>query len=107
MAQKRELFRVAIDRTGQVQRGAEVVPCHVVDLTEKGFRLQLEGVYTAGEVLHLEFALSARDLLACTVQVTYVRPPFLGAVIAGISPDHQMRLSRFIDQLNALNMTGI
>lgn len=107
VAQKRELFRVAIDRTGQVQRGAELLPCQVVDLTEKGFRLQLEGVFAVGEVLHLEFALSERDLLACTVQVTYVRAPFLGAVIAGISPDHQTRLSRFIDQVNALNMTGI
>jgi hypothetical protein len=106
MAQNRELFRIAIDRTGQIQRGAETLPCQVVDFTEKGFQLSIEGVFQPGEVLHLEFALNERDPVACTVQVTYVRPPHLGAVIAGISPDHQARLSRFIDQLNALNMTG-
>jgi hypothetical protein len=38
--------------------------------------------------------------------VTHVRPPFLGARIARISPDQQALLSRFIEQLNALNMPG-
>ena len=106
MAQKRELFRVAIDRIGQIQRGSETVPCQVVDLSEKGFQLCVEGSFSAGEVLHLEFPLAESDPVACTVQVTHVQPPHLGAVIAAISPDHQAKLSCFIDQLNALNMTG-
>ena len=106
MAQKRELFRVVIDRTGRIQRGSETFPCKVVDLSEKGFQLCVEGIFSAGEVLHLEFSLSESDPIACTVQVTHVRPRYLGAVIAGISPDHQAQLSRFVDQLNALNMTG-
>jgi hypothetical protein len=107
MAQKRELFRVAIDRSGQIQRGSETLPCQVVDLSEKGFQLCVEGSFSAGEVLHLEFPLGESDPIACTVQVTHVRPPHLGAVIAGISPDQRAKLSCFIDQLNALNMTGI
>jgi hypothetical protein len=106
MAQKRELFRVAIDRTGQIQRGAETLPCKVIDLTEKGFQLGVEGVFHVGEELRLEFVLNETCTVACTVQVTHVRPSFLGARIARISPDDQAKLSNFIEQLNALNMTG-
>lgn len=106
MAQKRELFRVAIDRKGQIRSGAETLPCEVVDLTEKGFQLRIDGEFHVGETLHLEFMLNETCPVVCTVQVTHVRPPYLGAVIAKISPDHQARLSHFIDQLNALNMTG-
>lgn len=106
MAQKREFFRVAIDRTGQIRHGDETVPCKVIDLTEKGFQLQVEGTFHVDEDLHLEFILSDTYMIACTVQVTHVRPPFLGARITTISPDHQTQLSRFIEQVNALNMTG-
>ena len=83
MAQKRELFRVAIDRTG---------------LTD--------GAFHAGEVFHLEFALNETSSVMCTVQVTHVRAPYLGAVITTISSDYQTQLSRFIEQVNSLNMTG-
>jgi hypothetical protein len=106
MAQARELFRVAIDRIGQIRHGAQTVPCKVVDLTEKGFQLQSEGAFQVGEDLHLEFTLSETCRVECTIQVTHVRPPYLGALITMISPDHQLELSRFIEQLNALNMTG-
>lgn len=106
MAQQRELFRVAIDRTGQIRCGAETVPCKVIDMTEKGFQLQVEGAFRVGEELHLEFTLSETSPIVCTVQVTHVRPPYLGTRIASISPDQQALLSRFIEQLNALNMTG-
>jgi hypothetical protein len=100
------LFRIAIDRTGQVQRGGETRPCRVVDLTEKGFQLSIEGVFQPGETLQLEFALHENDRVACTVKVTYARPPYLGVVITGISPDQKAKLSRFIDQVNILIMTG-
>ena len=106
MAQKRELFRVAIDRTGLIQRGAETFPCRVIDLTEKGFQFRTDGAFHAGEVFHLEFALNETSSVMCTVQVTHVRAPYVGAVITTISPDYQTQLSRFIEQVNALNMTG-
>jgi hypothetical protein len=106
MAQKRELFRVGIDRTGRIQRGAETVPCQVVDLTEKGFQLRVEGTFHVGEALDLEFVLNEPRPVLCTIQVTHVRPPYVGALIARISPEHQAQLSRFIEELNALNMTG-
>ena len=105
MTQTRELFRIPINRTGRLRIAADSVPCQVVDLTEKGFRLRLERAVTTGEVLHLEFALTEQESLACTVKVTYARPPLFGALIAGISPHHQTVLCRFIDQINALSMT--
>jgi hypothetical protein len=106
MSQKRELFRIAINRTGQLRHGAETVLCKVNDMTEKGFQLQVERAFQVGEDLHLEFTLTDTCPIVCTVQVTHVRPPFLGARIARISPDQQALLSRFIEQLNALNMPG-
>jgi hypothetical protein len=106
MAQTRELFRVAIDRTGWVRQSGQRIPCNVVDLTEKGFQLQSEGTFQVGEYLHLEFTLSETGPVECTIQVTHVRPLYLGARITRISPDHQLELSRFIEQLNALNVTG-
>jgi hypothetical protein len=106
MAQKRELFRVVLERTGQIQRGNEVVPCKLIDLTEKGFKFESEGSFHLGEDIHLEFNLSESAPILCTVRVTHVQPPYLGARIIRIAPDHQTRLSHFIDQLNALNMTG-
>ena len=106
MAQKRELFRVAIDRTGLIRRGAETFPCRVIDLTERGFQLRTDGAFHAGEVLNLEFVLNETSSIKCTVQVTHVRAPYLGAVITTISPDYQTQLSHFIEQVNALNVTG-
>jgi len=106
MGEHRRLFRIMIDRSGEIRRGDEKFPCRVIDLTEKGFQLDSNGGFRVGDELHLEFVLSESNLLACTVRVTHIRHSFLGAEILRISPDHQAELSSFIDQLNALNMTG-
>jgi hypothetical protein len=106
MSDQRQLYRVAIDRTGQVRRGDQVYSCHVIDLTEHGVRLQLNETFLAGDELQLEFALTDVELLACTIQVTNRRPPYIGAVIVHMAPDQQKRLSSFIEQVNALNMIG-
>jgi len=106
MTHKRELFRVVIDRVCQIRRGTEPVPCKVLDLTEKGFQLQVEGPVQVGDELQLEFNLSEGSPVLCTVQVTHVHPPNLGVRIVRISPEQQAQLSDFIEQLNALNMTG-
>src|SRR5262245_61621860 len=98
MTQKRELFRVALERTGQIQRGTELVPCKLINLTEKGFQLQSEGTFQVGEDLHLEFTLSENCPIVCTVQVTHVQRPYLGARIARIAPADKTRLSHFIEQ---------
>lgn len=106
MTQQRQLYRVPIDRTGQVRRGPHAYPCHVIDLTEQGVRLQVDGTFSTGDELQLEFALTDLDALTCTIQVTNRRPPYLGAVITHIASDQQKRLASFIEQINALNMTG-
>jgi hypothetical protein len=106
MTQKRELFRVAIDRICQIRRGAEPAPCKVLDLTEKGFQLQVEEPVEVGDELQLEFNLSEGCPVLCTVLVTHVHPPNIGVRIIRISPEQQTQLSRFIDQLNQLNMIG-
>ena len=106
MTDQRQLYRVAINRTGQVRRGRQAYSCLVIDLTEHGVRLQAEGAFTAGEELHLEFALTDLDPLACTIQVTNRRPPYMGAAIIQMASDQQKRLSSFIEQVNALNMIG-
>jgi hypothetical protein len=106
MGEQRRLFRILIDRGGKIHRGDDKYPCKIIDLTEKGFQLESNGGFRVGDELHLEFVLSEPTLLACTVRVTHIRDSFLGAEILRISPDHQAELTGFIDQLNALNMTG-
>ena len=106
MAKQRQLFRIAIDRTGHVRRGNERYACNVVDLTEKGVRLRIDGTFGVGEELQLRFPLTDADVIECTVAVTHHRPPQIGAAIVRMAPDDEARLSRFIEELNALNMTG-
>jgi PilZ domain-containing protein len=106
LSQKRELFRVAIDRAGHIQRGVESVPCRIVDVTEKGVRLRVEGSFSTGDLLHLEFALTKRALITCTLKVTFARPPLVGAVIVDISSHDQTLLAHFIDEINAINLSG-
>ena len=106
MAKQRQLFRLTIDRTGMVRRGEQTSPCRVVDLTEKGVRLQIDGTFSIGDELHLEFALTESERIGCTVHVTHSRPPYLGAEIVGMASEDEARLSHFIEELNALNMTG-
>jgi PilZ domain-containing protein len=106
LAQKRELFRIAVDRTGRVRYGRKTLPCRVVNLTDKGFQLRVEDAFAPGNILHVEFPLTEQDFLACIVKVSYARPPFIGAVIVGISSHHQTLLSRFIDEINATSLMG-
>ena len=106
MADLRKLYRVAIDRTGHVRRGDETFVCKVIDMTEQGVRLRSDETFRVGEELDLEFALTEADVLACVVHVTHSQSPYIGVAIVRIAPDHQERLSRFIEELNALNMTG-
>jgi|RhiMetdeSRZDD1v2_1073273.scaffolds.fasta_scaffold148765_3 PilZ domain len=106
MAKQRQLFRIAIDRTGEVRRGNETFTCNVVDLTEKGVRLRIDGTFRLGEALQLIFPLTETDRVECVIEVTHHRPPQVGAAIVRMASEDEARLSRFIEELNALNMTG-
>ncbi len=106
MDQKRGLFRLSIKRTGRLIQGTAVAPCEVLDLTDKGMLLETHCVVSVGDQLLLEFPLTTITLLECTIQVTHVAPPRLGARIVAMSSEHEQSLSQFIDQLLVLNVTG-
>ena len=107
MRQRRESFRIPIRRSGRIKRDAEAILCEVVNLSQKGVGLRTAGSFVPNELLHLKFALSDDQQLACTVKVIYTQPPFLGAVVTNLSPYHQLMLSEFIDQVNLLNMASV
>lgn len=106
MEQKRELFRVALDRPGELRRGAEVAPCRVMDVTEKGIRLTTHLQAAKGDTLELSFQLTHDVTIHCHIEATFTHPPQVGGRISAISSDHQMALAHFLNQINALNVTG-
>jgi len=104
MGHQRDLFRIALERSGEVRRGDQVRSCDVVDLTEKGVQIKTTLDVEVGETLQLKFSLTATCTIHCTIQVTRISTPYLGACISDISPDDQEHLSQFIEQLIALNL---
>ncbi len=106
MDQKRGLFRLSIKRTGRLIQGTDVAPCEILDLTDKGMLIHADRAASVGDELQLEFPLTSTALLQCTIHITHVAPPHFGARIGSISSEHQQSLSRFIDELLALNVTG-
>ena len=103
---KRKFFRIAVDRRGQIRCGVTPLPCQVVNLSEKGFRLRAEGSFSPGDILHVDFALQEEQHIGCTVKTVYVQPPFVGGAIVRISPYRQTRLSQFIDEIYTLSLMG-
>ena len=106
MEQKREFYRIAVQRSGSIRRGEETAPCEVVDLTEKGVQLTTDLALSVGETLQLAFSLTDAVTLHCSVMVTRVTAKAVGSCISDISPADQDRLSRFIDDVVALNLGG-
>jgi len=106
MEHKRGLFRLSIRRIGRLIQGTEACTCEVLDLTDQGMLIEAGCTASIGDELQLEFSLAPTTVLQCTIRVTHVAPPHLGARIVSISTDHQTSLSRFIDELLALNVTG-
>jgi len=107
MPKRRKLFRISIQRTGELRRGADVAPCQVIELTEKGFGLESSLSVATGETIELRFDLTNNWPIQCTLQVSHAEPPRLGGNIIVISPEHQESLSRFIDQHATINLPGI
>ena len=106
MGRQRELFRIALERTGEVRQGEHTLPCDVVDLTEKGVQIKTSLCVEVGETLQLKFALTATSEIHCTIQVSRISGNSVGACISDISPDDQKQLSQFIEQLISLNLGG-
>ena len=106
MEQKREFYRIAVQRSGSIRREEETAPCEVLDLTEKGVQLTTDLVLSVGETLQLAFSLTDSVTLHCSIMVTRVSGKSVGCCISDISPADQARLARFIDDVVALNLGG-
>lgn len=106
MRQKREQFRIRIDRVGYLRRGSDVVRFESLDLTDKGIGLRTDLSVVPGEELELTFELTDTCSIHCTIEVTHTAPPDLGGRITTISPEHQQHLLRFIEQVITMNLTG-
>lgn len=106
MGQKREFFRISVERSGTVRRGADSAPCDVLDLTEKGVQLKTGLPVTVGETLELDFSLTKARTIHCRIRVTRVSAPSVGACVSDISPADQEQLSHFIEEVIALNLGG-
>ena len=103
----RHQSRIAIERIGLVIAHGQTAECRVSDFTEEGFRLQTDDLSVlVGEVVHLTCALNAHEDIECRVAVTHIHPPAFGAQIVGMSPAHRTRLSRFIEDVITVNITG-
>ncbi|MCE3224997.1 MAG: hypothetical protein K0S58_3177 [Nitrospira sp.] len=107
MSQQRQQYRIPIDRSGHLTRRGKVSVCHISDVTEQGFQLQTDLPLVTGDVVRLTCALESQEEIECGVAVTHARPPLFGSRIVDISPDHQERLSRFIERLLTLTMMGL
>lgn len=107
MKQHRALFRLTLDRTGQLIRDSEVVPCRIVDLTSEGVRVETSLSVQAGEVFELAFVLTPGQPLRCGIEVVSVHPPYVGARLSRISPEDQQALTHFIEQFLNANFMGI
>ena len=69
MPKRRGLFRISIHRSGELRRGADIAPCEVIELTEKGFGLESDLSVTQGEEIELWFIGSSvaeeRETMGC------------------------------------------
>jgi hypothetical protein len=103
MRQKRALFRNAIRRVGQVSRGPHVAWCEVVNLSEKGAGFSSEMRLGVGDDVLLEFDLTPKTPIHCTLRIVASSPPRVGGVFTAIAPKQRRAIAQFIEQQNALN----
>ena len=106
MDNQRALFRIPLKVPGELQHAGQTSSCELVNLTEQGVQLTTHLQVSPGEQLRLTLDLASHATIHCTILVTNVTPPHIGGRIIEIDPSDQAQLSHFIEQLNALNLTG-
>ena len=106
MEHQRELFRIALERQGEIRRGDVTQVFDIIDLTEKGLQFKTSLPVEVGETFQIQFELEPASIIHCTILTTRVSLPHVGARIIDISPDDQTRLSHFIEEFIALNLGG-
>lgn len=106
MGNQRALFRVVLKQVGELRHAGQTSSCEIVNLTEQGFQLKTHLQVAPGDQLRLSLDLANHATIRCTITVTNMTPPYIGGRISEIDPSDQDQLSRFIEELNALNLTG-
>jgi PilZ domain len=97
MGFKRKHSRVQSGRIGRLQRGALVVPCTVVDVSNSGVHLESRLVVKPGEIVQLSIECGKEEALTCEVEVVHVRAPKIGAKITSMIPESQARFAHMLD----------
>lgn len=106
MGPQRQFYRIAVERRGVVRRGDQTAACDVLDLTEKGVQLKTSLPVAPGDRLELDVSLTDTRAIRCGVQVTRASGTSVGVSIIEIAPADQEQLSRFIEDVIALNLGG-
>jgi hypothetical protein len=107
MKQHRALFRLPIDRSGELSRLEHNAPCRIVDLTSEGVRVETALDVRPGDVLHLSFFLLPDKPIRCDLDVVTVHPPHVGGRLVNLCPADQQCLNTFIDEFLDLNFMGM
>ena len=106
MEQKRALFRVRINKVGQISHGSDVASCEVTDLTEKGTGLKSELALATGDEVTLDFDLTPQCHIHCKLQIVKSSAPSAGGVFTTIAPEQHRAIMRFIEQQHADNVVA-
>lgn len=96
MGFKRKHSRVQSGRPGRLQRGAIVVPCTVIDVSDSGVHLESRLSVKPGDALHLTIDCGKEEILACEVAVVHVQAQKIGARITSMTSENQARFARML-----------
>lgn len=103
MGYKRKFTRLPLNCLGDLIRSGELIPCQVVDVSEKGMLLRTGAPLTVGEELSLNFILGPSRRIQCTVKIVRLAKSDFGAQIVNISQDDQAYLTEHLDDFIANN----
>lgn len=107
MKSLRHESRIAIERTGWLTHHGQTGACRVSDITEHGVKFHTDVLAPmVGEVVDLRCAIDAHEHVECRLAVTYAYGSTFGARIMEMSQDHEERLSRFLEDIIAVNING-
>lgn len=97
MGFKRKHSRVQSGRVGRLQRGALVMPCNVIDVSDSGVHLESRLVLKPGDVAQLSIECRREGTFTCEVEVVHVRALKIGARITSMTPENQARFTQMLD----------
>jgi hypothetical protein len=97
MGFKRKGSRFEVSQAGRLQRGPLSAPCKVLDVSERGVRIESRLFVKSGDALQLVIELEQGRTLVCGLQVVHVRSPKFGSKITSISPEDRERLANILD----------